>query len=305
MRKGRQAPPALLAGLTTFLLTQAVLTAVVQLGADLRDPPFTTRVSRLKGRLEASPRPLTLVQVGSSRTIYGLRGGEAEPWLGEQLGRPVVLFSLGVAGGGPLSNLVTFQRLLNSGVRPDCLLVEVLPPLLGDQHPVGGVRPSLLPARTLRYDEMRLLDRYAGRDRPGLWREWWTAQAIPVYSHRFSLLSRCAPILLPLLSRTDTWTNIDDAGWVAWPPWPPEDEARALAGARQTYQPALANFRLNPDLLLALRQTIDLAHERGIQVALVLMPEGPIFRSWYPAPTWERIDTALQRLCRGSAAYPC
>ena len=40
-----------------------------------------------------------------------------------------MLFNFGMVGAGPLVELVVLRRLLAEGVRPDLLLVEVLPPL--------------------------------------------------------------------------------------------------------------------------------------------------------------------------------
>src|SRR5690242_4587639 len=100
--RARRARQAVLAGFVLFFLAQAVLSAGLLRVLNLSDPDHERKLSRLKARLGARPRPFTVVQVGSSRTAFGVRGGEVEPWLGERLGRPVVFFNLGFYGAGPM-----------------------------------------------------------------------------------------------------------------------------------------------------------------------------------------------------------
>jgi hypothetical protein len=300
MRKLR-ARRAILLGLVLFALSQEGI--VVGDWPSLRDPCYGRKLARLKQRLTSSAgqdRPLCVVQIGSSRTIFGLRGQVAEPWLSERLGRPVVLFNMGFTAAGPITNRINLQRLLNAGVRPDLVVLEVLPRGLADEKPLCELLPQAFPASRLRHDEMRTLCRHAGRDRPGLRREWWLAQAAPLHTYRFSLLARITPTLLPASACVElsSFENIDDSGWVEIARLSPEQVQRSLNVARQSYEPILRSFRLSRSQVAVVRETIALARQAGVKTALVLMPEGPIFRSWYPAAAWRQIDTALKELSR-------
>ena len=82
---------AVLLGLVLFALAQVALATVILIdGPSVRDPVYGRKLARLRKRLATDPgqpRPLTIVQVGSSRTAVGLRGREAEPWLAGQAER--------------------------------------------------------------------------------------------------------------------------------------------------------------------------------------------------------------------------
>jgi hypothetical protein len=283
-----------------FVSSQAALLATVLLdGAALRDPELARKIGRLQGRQRPTAqeaRPLVVVQIGSSRTMAGLRGQVAETWLAQRLGRPVVLFNMGFPASGPILNRLNLERLFNAGVRPDLVLVEILPALLAADHPVMEVRPERLPASQLRYGEMRLVARHAGTLRPGLAREWWSGQMPPVFAFRFSFLSSVAPTLLPFTARTDHYSGIDDSGWAPVPRRSLEQERQALARSLSEYRDTLRTFRLSPRALGVLCETIRRAREEAVPAALVLMPEGPIFRSWYPSVVHQQIDKALAKL---------
>jgi hypothetical protein len=290
--KARQ---ALLVALAVFALTQAALAAGLLRALSLCDPDHDRKLARLQARLRAQPRPLTVVQVGSSRTAFGLRGREVEPWLSERLGRPVVLFNMGFYGAGPMTNLVNLHRLRNQGICPDLLLLEVMPVFLNQEEPVREVNPVQMPAGRLRRDEMRLVARLAGNDRPDIEHEWWLARLAPLYFHRREVVTRIAPTFLELMQRQDHFAGIDDSGWL-----PAYEVPRNLAvpQTRGVFGEMLRTFHLSPRQVSALRETVDLARREGMATALVVMPEGPTFRSWYPPGAWESVEQALHQVSR-------
>jgi hypothetical protein len=284
-------------GLALFVLVQVVLAVAALPLLPLRDPDHAHKMQLLRRRL-ARGRPLCVVQIGSSRTVYGLRGQVAEPWLEQRLGQPVVLFNLGSHACGPMLNRLNLERLFNSGVRPDLVLVEVLPPLLTEQPRISELLPERVAASRLRHEEMQLLARLARPERPALSREWWACQVAPWSAHRFSILTAAAPNLLPPQARTNNYAAADASGWIGMPRQCREVEQRALARAEIEYRAGLQVFRLSPRILAGVRETVQRCDQAGVKAALVLMPEGPIFRSWYPAAAWRQIDTALKELSR-------
>jgi hypothetical protein len=180
---GNVARAALLWGFAAFVALQAGLSVVIERGLpELRDPWYADKAARLRRRArDASVRPLTVVVLGSSRTAYGLRASEMEPGLSRATGRPTVLFNFGMVGAGPLVELVVLRRLLAEGVRPDLLLVEVLPPLFNRRAAACDL--AQLPAERLWGRELSLITRY-GAPRRELRRSWLVACVLPWYAHR-------------------------------------------------------------------------------------------------------------------------
>ena len=77
----------------------------------------------------SADRP-TVVMLGSSRTGLAFHGKRAEQALAAELGRPAVAFNYGVPASGPVTHLVYLDRLLDGGITPDVLVLEVMPTML-------------------------------------------------------------------------------------------------------------------------------------------------------------------------------
>src|SRR5215212_7684720 len=115
----RRARGALLAGLAAFgLLNLALAWQMERPASRVTDPVGAWRLARLRSRARHAGPALLVAQVGSSRTLNGLRGDVGERELGERLGRPVLVSNQGNTGSGPLGNLLTTHRLLRQGLRP-------------------------------------------------------------------------------------------------------------------------------------------------------------------------------------------
>jgi hypothetical protein len=290
----------LLCGLGFFVLLQLGLGLAVEGGKTrLRDPFYDYRLQHLRRQRAAVPGPL-VVMLGSSRTVMGLRGGTAGRRLSASLGRPALVINFGISGGGALNELVTWQRLRDDGVRADLTLIEVLPPLLADPAASGRPPEAPLCAEHLRRDDLTLVERY-GEDAPALLRPaWGCGRLLPWHTHRIALLSRLVPQLLPQGQRLTPWHDLDATGSLRQPEaaWPCKDAAKDLELAKQAYAPCLARFRLGERPCAALRRLLDTCRRSGAPAVLVLMPEGPHFRSWYPAAVKRQIDDWLATLSR-------
>jgi hypothetical protein len=261
-----------------------------------RDPLYAYKAGVLRERVVKTPtRPLTVVMLGSSRTIFGLKASELEAPLEESTGRPVVVFNFGVAGAGPVTNLINLRRLLAEGVHPDLFLIEVMPPLLGNEN----VEMNWLPADRLRRRDVELLRRY-GASKQRLNEDWWLSNAIPCYGHRFAIMSWAAPSYHSFRLRLDRFRECDRSGWIAAPA-PMENQqwrAKALENARKEYARYLLNFRLGSLTCQALREQLEICRKEGIAAALILMPEGTDFQSWYKPADWAEIERFLTELSR-------
>src|SRR5262249_33775514 len=111
-------------GLASFVLLQAALLAFIDdRMPELRDPEYGCKIVALRERLAEGPdRPVTIVMLGSSRTMFGLKGDRLEDPVSAEAGRRAVVFNFGTTGAGPFKNLMNLSRLLADGVRPDLLL---------------------------------------------------------------------------------------------------------------------------------------------------------------------------------------
>lgn len=292
----RQAVVGLLSGGAFFVLLQLGLALVIEGGlTEWRDPHYECRLHRLQHQLRAAPRrPFLVVALGSSRTSMGLCGLKASQYLSAQLRRPVLVMNFGVIGGGPITELLTWRRLREDGIRPDLLLVEVLPPALNamvHSEELGEVR---LPTDRLRWQDLAFIERYSD-ERRSLQQEWRRGWPLAWYTHRVALLSALAPVLLPQAHRLTPRQNLDDSGSIRdlESSWPYKDRQQATEIAFQQYAPCLSLFRLGGPSCAALQELLFSAGRDGIATALVLMPEGPLFRSWYPPSVRDQIDRWL------------
>jgi hypothetical protein len=299
-RKSRvagKARSALAWGVGGFLLLQVgLIIGMDRCVPEFRDLAYAQKMTRLRQRTEcASARPLTVIMLGSSRTVFGLKAGRLETPLAEAVGRPVVAFNFAMYDSGPVMNLMTLRRLLADNIRPDLLLLEVLPPALTDK--THTLEINRVAAEQLAWSDVMVLERFEA-DRRDVRHDWWAAYPVPWYSHRFTIVSRFAPGCLPLRLRLDYFTGIDGSGSVEPPAYLASDAQRnaALEKARVEYADYLSGFHLGGPPCQALRETLEVCHKEKIRVALVLMPEGTQFRSWYQAEDWELIEQFLADL---------
>jgi hypothetical protein len=268
---------------------------------ELRDPALGAKMKCLVQRTQGvSERPVTTVMIGSSRTLYGFRGKLLEAPAAKEQGRPVVAFNLGIYGAGPVSELLHLRSLLEKGIRPDLLLVEVPPMFLDDETERDEV--GRLPPDRLARDELPVVERYGDAASRGLLANWWRAAAVPVYAHRVVILSELMPLLVPRLFRVECCRQMDDSGWLGLQLAPefltPDRRRRTLEGIRKKWTPVMSRLTTNGRGMQALSELLSLAQEERIATAVVLMPEGPVLRSCYPPETWQRVYASLEGLAR-------
>jgi hypothetical protein len=292
-RRHKQSRGVLLWGLALFLTGQVALaTAIERWLPVLRDAEYAYRLDRLRGRLRTrSARQVSVVMLGSSRTMFGLHGQLIEKRLREQTSDAPVVFNLGFPGAGPLRHWLHLNRLLQDGVRPDVVLIEIMPFLF---HTYNGLPVDFeqLSADRMRLCELSLLQA-EGMRCDALRQDWWQGWAFPCYTHRFALLSVTIPTLLPCPLRQDYAKGIDESGWTPLSPLfmlNQEQRRRALERACLDHGPALQNINVCATSTLFLQETLELCRREGIRAALVVMPEGPIYRGLYSAATWRTLD---------------
>ena len=287
----RRSAIAVVSGFGAFVALQLGLAAVLEMSLpDIRDPIYVARLAGVQKSLRAKPmKPYTVVMIGSSRVLQGfrIRKDQEKVW-SDAIGHPVAAFNFGISGTSSLTELLNWGRLRRARVRPDLLLVEVLPPLLSEQFPPGDYSEALLPVNRLSWEDLRLVERYAGNTRASLRRDWLAFWPMPWYSDRLGLTSFVAPGLLPPACRV----NPEEISG----PVPPKQRLRATQIASDDYHSRFGVFHLGGPQCQALRELLVSCRTERVSVALVLMPEGPTFRSWYPPGTWETINDWLTQV---------
>jgi hypothetical protein len=288
------------------LIWGLVLCAAVQLAGwvltdrwypELRDPEFGYRLARLKYVRATEPdRPL-LVLLGSSRAEFGFRPGVLPPYRLANDATPLV-FNFGLSGTGPVREYLTLRRLLAAGVRPNWVVVEVLPPLL---HQVGIKREEYMHDPThMSWADFRILKEFLVSPAQTR-REMLPHLVCPWYARRFSIVTRYAPNWIPPYWRHDGWwTQQDNHGWLPMPQTSvtPDERFHRTVAARNEYRPALTDFEVSPVADRAMHKLLDLCRLQGIPAALLLMPESSDFRGFYDDRTRACLTGYLDRLGR-------
>jgi hypothetical protein len=282
-----------------FVVAQLGLGALAHTALpQLRDPMYFDKERRLHARIAAAGEaPVAVVMIGSSRTMCGFCAGEMEALVTRTTGRPAVVFNLGVQAAGPITNLMNLKRLMEGGVHPDLVLLELLPPLLTALDPPR--ERLLLHRERLSYAECEEVVGYgfpAGETR-SRWRE---INLVPWYGLRMPLRGRFAPLWSHQSVRFDCGRAGDLCAWLPWAcdEVPPEHHRAGVEVARNEYFAALQHVQPDGPAGRALRDGLALCRDRGVRAAVVLMPEGSEFREWYPPAQWAAVGRWLDGLGR-------
>jgi hypothetical protein len=242
-------------------------------------------IAVLKQRQEEAPdRPL-IVMIGSSRVERGFDAQRLE----EQSPQPVIAFNLGIQASGPVNTLLVVKRMRAQGIRPDLLLVEVSPTLLAEQCRERWEEPTIH-GDCLTYAELAALESY-GCSAARLRHQWVQARLTPCYYHRRQLLE---PAEESQVSRWGLFSSQDDLAV------PGMTRDRLLEFARLGHYDALQDFQLGAGLAQAVRDLAKLCRRDGISMALVWMPEGSVFRGWYPPRVRAELRDFVMQTCRAA-----
>jgi hypothetical protein len=255
--------------------------ALIQLGLawtvehrlpDVRDPEYTAKEQRLRALRAARPHDPMVLMLGSSRASMGLRAADLS-----QDG--AFVFNAALSGGGPMLELTCLRRLLAAGLRPDMLLVEVVPyhfNRVGEET----LEELILSGARLRRSELAAIEDYCeGPERLG--RQWWKARLLPGVQQQAELRDHIG--LDSFTCRADAdlpLVHMDDHGWhprylESDPARQQREEERAL----QKYAPYAQHFRLAEKPARALTDLLAACRSAAVPVTLVLMPEDSRFRA--------------------------
>jgi hypothetical protein len=223
--------------------------------------------------------------LGSSRTFEGFlaarassvcAGGQGHSPALASSGPAPLIFNFGLTSSFSLLELVFLHRLLASGVRPNLLLIEVLPASLNKLD--GRLLEEIwLDAGRLTAPELALVQKYH-TERRRLMRYWCVSRCFPCAWYAGELQRH-------LGLNFSRWAEepVDSHGrYTGWSKQVTPSERRwGTAVTRWQYQDAFGEFHLAEGSAQALRELLSCCRQERIPTTLVLMPEGPQFRSWY------------------------
>lgn len=286
---------ALLIGLALVVMAHVGMNIVMDtIRPELRDPEFGCRLEKIHALQSTHPDRPMLVALGSSRTQMGLVPGAMS--LCDSQGREVIAFNFGAAGCGPVGQWINLNRLLSEEIRPDYVLIEVLPPSL---H-MDGDGPDFIVLSRMSPADLRVLRPYCS-DPETMYNEWAELRMTSLSTTRFNLMCKLMPGWVPFPSRVDyLWDSVDSHGWLPYPYPDVTEEKRAegVTRTREEYRDHMRDFHISELPDRALRDLLRTCQQRGIPTALYLMPEGPSFRSNYPPEAQLQIDAYLDALSR-------
>jgi hypothetical protein len=279
-------------GLVFFVSAQIAVNILLDYTfPEVYDPEFYTRLGALKARMAERPDSPILVLVGSSRTVISFLP-EKLPTLRTRRGQEVIPFNFSHLGAGPAMNLVVIRRLLQEGIKPDWLILEVMPPQLAD------------PTQNIIADTATARDLQAVARCKGIWltlARYARARLVPCSKHRSFLLRRFIPgwipsPLAPLDEQVHVGPRGGDDSWFLLRARSTAEIHKCMDWARAVYLPALQSFHLCKMSDRAVRESLSLCRRKHITVALIVTPEATEFQSWYPPGVRAEIDRYCEDL---------
>jgi hypothetical protein len=249
------------------------------------DAEFRVHRDALQALMTEHPDRPFLVMVGSSRVSFGFDPDYLSPIVDDK-GTPVECFNFGHFNAGPTANLLTVDRLLRAKIKPRWLIVEVLPSLCFQEWS-GFVHAST-------WGDVKTLSRYysLGKFAGSL---LTNHLLLPWFEHRGELQERYLHETQEerrdlLISKRGWWTSVPDAVDSAYRQQLTENQ-RIVFGVDLS-----GRFHIAPECAAALRDLLARCRTEGINVALLLMPEGETFRSWYTPAAEAEFDSLLGQL---------
>lgn len=248
------------------------------------NPRLAAQHQQLRREIRDAGISRVAVILGSSRCLMGL---SPAAMTGPTGATGAVIVNYSSAGAGPYRHLLALHRLLESGLRPDAVLIEILPIHLDvASKDAPEVELAHGPAEFSRSDFFVYGPYW--RTPFGSAGTWAGARLRIASDQRIRLLARTAPLLLDReqikKNRTDPPEQL---GWSPFikPDMTEDERTRRFAAAEKEYREVLHRFAINPDIARVYRDLIERCRAEGIAVAFFFMPESPRFRKWTSAET--------------------
>ncbi|HQU43534.1 MAG TPA: hypothetical protein PK867_12030 [Pirellulales bacterium] len=259
----------------------------------LRHPEYGRKLALLKAQQTAHSGQPLLLALGTSRMAFGFCAA------GSENSDAAWQFNFGLTGIGPVQELVCLHRLLWAGVQPAQLLIEIHPAFL--HQTCDWCESRAIDVRKLDWHDLSVVRRHAFEPRE-LASRWIVSRLSPWYSYRLELLRRVAPGWVDEAHLRDEQMlgQTDASGWSRFPLRPADDAERQRVGrwCADLYTRPLTDFEVSDVARRAIAEMLEVCRRRQIDAALVLMPEGELFRGRYPSLALPRIDAYLAEVRR-------
>jgi hypothetical protein len=300
----KSARAAVSSGAAAFLgLTVAMAASLDAARPEWRDPEFALKLNGLRRwQAEAPHRPL-VVAFGSSRTQMAL--SPAAMGFPDEPGSPLV-YNFGYRSATPLASYLHFTRVLDSGVRPAALLLQLAPAELMAGEPAE--RQYAVWAPRFSPGDIRRLAPFTGN--PSVFRRAWAVNRLnPWATYRDAVRSDLIPDWQTRIQRLDyVWESMDGYGFAPCNSLSIPDELRpgieqnvrrALNGSLRAFAPGSLAGRVYRDL-------VGRCRAEGIAVAFFWAPTSPNYRSWQTPETLAAIEEYGRRLAaeHGVVVFP-
>jgi hypothetical protein len=290
-----QCTKSLIWALLSFAALQtAFAIAVDRWWPTLRHPEFGRKLAMLEAQASEHRGAPLLLALGTSRTAFGFCAsgdGLSEAWQ----------FNFGLTGIGPVQELVCLDQVLRIGIRPSRLLIEVHPAFL--HQTADWCETKAVDVRKLDRHGLEIMCRYAFEPYE-LALRWARSRLAPCYSLRVAILARVAPDWLDEVATRDErmLVETDVYGWSRFPVRPADEADRRRLGrwCADLYTGPLTDFQVTDGPRRAIAEMLAICRRERIDAAVVLMPEGKMFRKRYPDKALARLDAYLAELHQDS-----
>jgi hypothetical protein len=281
--------------ITTFTVVQLIVGIGSEYWLRIRDPLYGDKAAKLTKHLRTRSDSSFVLMLGSSRTGLGFHALRCEQLL-KSHSIDAVAFNFGIPAAGPVTQLLTLNRVLDRGIRPKVAVIEIMPSMLAND-PQGPIERQWLYADRVTWSETKLLTRYGFDADRVIWRQWKSV-ILPAYTLRFQLMCRIIPSWLPWPVRFDWSRGADEGGWGTTASQQVADSQRVvgIARAEAEYAPTLHGLRPGGHAVQALQDLLRTCDAHNIQPLLILMPEGTPFHKWYGEDADNRLRACLNTL---------
>ena len=274
--------------MAAFALATAAVTATVEtIEPEWRDPEFGCRLRQLrKWKAEVPKRPLVVV-LGSSRAQMGispramaLPGGPNDP----------LVYNFGYRGASPLWTWLILMRLLDCGIRPDFLLVQIA--LAECVNPKPAEEQVADWTGRLSLADVRRLHAYV-EDKWRLPFDWLATRPSAWSTFSEGIRSDLWPRWQPYCTRSSyTWEVMDEYGHVPYPSRQVKaaERNRWMHEAFQMHRRSIGGAPVSAIVRQVHRDMVSRCTREGIAVAFAWSPESPRYRGAYGLAGPESIE---------------
>jgi len=292
MARGKASRRALGWACFAVLLSQLVLGVVTdQIAVPVRDPEFACRESQLRALRAMYPDRKVVVLLGTSRTMLGINACRLT-----QSGTNLC-YNFGMPAAGPTRQLLTWRRLVASGLKPDAVAIEILPALhTHDGQKLFESRWSD-PSR-LSFDEMRqLVPSYAQPMRGAI--RWGVSRLAPFVRYSPTTYRQYLASGEAYVAPSSEGIPSDEFGWrqgFSIHGWEDSHREKATRMLLRQYRRACEDPRPAPGEPM-LEVLLDELCTAGVPAVVFTMPESSAFhlQAMKVEPAVSRVKAACQQ----------